>query len=52
MTCLWQTIEKKQKVNLDAWIKTDIWYINHMTFSLDLKIFIRTVIMSFKGIGA
>jgi len=50
ITCLWQ-ISGRSNISFYEWIELDIYYIQNRSFSLDLKILIRTipVVLSCKG---
>lgn len=51
ITCLWQ-INGRSNASFDAWIKQDLEYIDHWSFSLDLKILVKTIPSVFRGSGA
>lgn len=50
ITCLWQVGGREP--DFDAWIKTDMEYIDNWSLSLDLKILARTIPAVFTGRGA
>lgn len=51
ITCLWQ-INGRSNASFDAWIKQDLEYIDNWSFSLDLKILVKTIPAVFRGSGA
>jgi exopolysaccharide biosynthesis polyprenyl glycosylphosphotransferase len=51
ITCLWQ-ISGRSNTSFDTWIKQDLDYIDHWSFSLDLKILAKTIPAVFRGAGA
>jgi len=51
ITCLWQ-ISGRSEVSFYEWIELDIYYIEHRSFLLDLKILIRTIPVVLGGEGA
>jgi exopolysaccharide biosynthesis polyprenyl glycosylphosphotransferase len=51
ITCLWQ-INGRSATNFDKWIEQDLAYIDQWSFSLDLKILVKTVPVVLKGTGA
>lgn len=51
LTCLWQ-ISGRSNISFYEWIELDIYYINYMSFLLDLKILIRTIPVVITGRGA
>ncbi len=42
ITCLWQ-ISGRSRIGFQEWMRLDLEYIKHRSFSLDLKILIRTI---------
>jgi exopolysaccharide biosynthesis polyprenyl glycosylphosphotransferase len=51
ITCLWQ-ISGRSNVSFDHWVEMDIFYIENMSFWLDLKILLLTIPAVMKGEGA
>lgn len=51
ITCLWQ-INGRSNTSFDAWIKQDLEYIDNWSFSLDLKILVKTIPSVFRSSGA
>ena len=51
LTCLWQ-ISGRSELSFYEWIELDIYYIEHRSFLLDLKIIIRTIPVVVTGKGA
>jgi exopolysaccharide biosynthesis polyprenyl glycosylphosphotransferase len=51
LTCLWQ-INGRSDTRFDKWIEQDLEYIDHWSFSLDLKILIKTIPAVLRGTGA
>jgi len=51
ITCLWQ-VSGRSEVSFYEWIELDIYYIEHRSFLLDLKILIRTIPVVLSGEGA
>ena len=42
LTCLWQ-VSGRSEVSFDEWVQLDLYYIQHQSLLLDLKILIRTL---------
>jgi exopolysaccharide biosynthesis polyprenyl glycosylphosphotransferase len=51
ITCLWQ-VGGRSDLDFDQWMKLDMFYIDHWSFWLDLKILLRTVPAVLQGRGA
>jgi exopolysaccharide biosynthesis polyprenyl glycosylphosphotransferase len=51
MTCLWQ-INGRNHVDFEKWMQLDLYYIDHWSLWLDLKILLKTVPAVIKGSGA
>jgi len=51
LSCLWQ-ISGRSEVSFYEWIELDIYYIEHRSFLLDLKILIRTIPVVVSGKGS
>ena len=51
LTCLWQILPRRNKIGFDKWTAMDIEYIETYSFSLDLKIIIRTFPAIILGYG-
>ena len=51
ITCLWQ-INGRSNSSFDEWIKQDLEYIDHWSFSRDLQILLKTIPSVFMGSGA
>lgn len=51
ITCLWQVTGRNQ-IKFDEWMKLDIQYIDNWSFTLDLKILVRTIPAVFLRKGA
>lgn len=52
ITCLWQVNGRSQTTSFHQWIEQDLEYIDHWSFSLDLKILAKTIPAVLKGTGA
>jgi exopolysaccharide biosynthesis polyprenyl glycosylphosphotransferase len=52
ITCLWQINGRSDLTSFDQWIEQDLEYIDHWSFSLDLKILAKTIPAVLKGTGA
>lgn len=52
ITCLWQVNGRSHIQDFDEWVRMDLWYIDHWSLWLDLKILIRTVPAVILGKGA
>jgi exopolysaccharide biosynthesis polyprenyl glycosylphosphotransferase len=52
ITCLWQINGRSDLTSFDRWIEQDLEYIDHWSFSLDLKILAKTIPAVLKGTGA
>jgi len=51
LTCLWQ-ISGRSEIGFDEWMRLDMQYIDNRSFSLDLKILLRTIPAVVGGKGA
>jgi lipopolysaccharide/colanic/teichoic acid biosynthesis glycosyltransferase len=51
MTGLWQ-ISGRSNLPFSRWLELDLWYIEHWSLGLDLKILLRTIPTVLKGTGA
>lgn len=51
MTCLWQ-ICGRSDTTFEEWLELDLFYIEHMSFWLDLKILLKTPTAVLRGEGA
>ena len=45
-------IKARNKLNFKSWVKWDLWYVNHWSFRLDLRILWMTIPAVIKGEGA
>ncbi len=52
ITCLWQVSGRSATVSFEAWIEQDLAYIDHWSFTLDLKILAKTIPAVIRGTGA
>ncbi|MCF8380843.1 MAG: sugar transferase [Bacteroidales bacterium] len=43
ITCTWQILQNRNKVNFESWMKMDLQYIDTWTFGKDLKVFFKTI---------
>jgi exopolysaccharide biosynthesis polyprenyl glycosylphosphotransferase len=51
ITCLWQ-VSGRSHLPFSKWLELDLWYIEHWSLGLDVKILLRTVPAVFRGTGA
>jgi exopolysaccharide biosynthesis polyprenyl glycosylphosphotransferase len=51
LTCLW-VVAGRSALSFADWLRLDLWYIDHWSIGLDLKILIRTVPVVLRGTGA
>jgi exopolysaccharide biosynthesis polyprenyl glycosylphosphotransferase len=51
MTGLWQ-VSGRNAVDFDAWMQMDLYYVDHWSLGLDLKILLRTIPTVLRGEGA
>jgi exopolysaccharide biosynthesis polyprenyl glycosylphosphotransferase len=51
ITCLWQ-VSGRNEIDFHEWMKLDLFYIDHWSLLLDLKILLRTFPVVFLGKGA
>ncbi|MFH1857592.1 MAG: sugar transferase [Candidatus Omnitrophota bacterium] len=42
LTCLWQ-VSGRSEISFSEWVQLDLYYIEHQSFLLDIKILIRTI---------
>jgi exopolysaccharide biosynthesis polyprenyl glycosylphosphotransferase len=52
LTCLWQIRGRNLITDFDEWVRLDLEYIDHWSFSLDLKIILMTIPVVLTGKGA
>ena len=50
ITCIWQ-VSGRNDVKFDEWMKMDMDYIDHWSFTNDLKLIVQTVMVVFKRSG-
>jgi lipopolysaccharide/colanic/teichoic acid biosynthesis glycosyltransferase len=50
ITGLWQ-VEARRDPSADAYFKLDIYYVEHWSLWLDIKILLKTVAVVFSGTG-
>ena len=51
LTCIWQ-ISGRSKTSFDEWIRQDLFYIDHWSLTMDLKILLKTIPAVLRGKGA
>lgn len=51
LTCVWQ-ISGRSLLPFSEWLRLDLWYIEHWSLTLDLKILLKTVPVVLRGTGA
>jgi lipopolysaccharide/colanic/teichoic acid biosynthesis glycosyltransferase len=51
LTCLWQ-VSGRSNLPFEKWLELDLWYIEHWSLLLDLKILLKTIPAVFRGTGA
>ncbi len=51
LTCLWQ-VSGRSQLPFSKWLELDLYYIDHWSLSLDLKILFKTIPAVLKGTGA
>lgn len=51
LTCLWQ-VSGRSNLPFEKWLELDLWYIEHWSLLLDLKILLRTIPAVLRGTGA
>ena len=51
MTCVWQ-ISGRSNLSFSKWLELDLWYIEHWSLLVDLKILLRTIPAVLRGTGA
>jgi exopolysaccharide biosynthesis polyprenyl glycosylphosphotransferase len=51
LTCLWQ-VSGRSDLPFSRWLELDLWYIDHWSLALDLKILLRTLPAVVRGTGA
>ena len=51
ITCLWQVSGRNEINNFSEWVKLDLYYIDHWSLGLDIKILLKTLfaVVSAKG---
>ncbi len=50
VTCVWQ-VDGRNQVSFDDWVKLDLWYIDHWSLWLDIKLIARTLPAVLRGSG-
>jgi len=43
ITCTWQVLQNRSKVNFKSWMEMDLHYIDTWSFGKDLKVFFKTI---------
>jgi exopolysaccharide biosynthesis polyprenyl glycosylphosphotransferase len=51
LTCLWQ-VSGRSNLPFSKWLELDLWYIEHWSLALDLKVLLRTIPAVLRGTGA
>lgn len=51
LTCLWQ-VSGRNEIGFDDWVRMDLWYIDHQSLSVDLKLLALTPISVLSRRGA
>jgi exopolysaccharide biosynthesis polyprenyl glycosylphosphotransferase len=51
ITCLWQ-VSGRSNLPFSKWLELDLWYIEHWSLLLDLKMLLRTIPAVLRGTGA
>jgi len=51
ITCLWQVSGRNEIKDFDEWARLDMWYIDHWSLWLDIRILFLTVLTVLKGTG-
>lgn len=51
ITCVWQ-ISGRSNLPFSKWLELDLWYIEHWSLGLDLKILLKTIPAVLRGVGA
>lgn len=51
ITCTWQVVPNRNKVNFDKWMKMDLQYIDNWTFGKDIRVFFKTIKTFFTAMG-
>ena len=51
ITCLWQ-VSGRSRLPFAKWLELDLWYIEHWSLLLDVKILFRTIPAVLRGTGA
>ena len=51
LTCIWQ-VSGRSKLSFDKWLELDLWYIDHWSLWLDIKILFKTIPAVLRGSGA
>lgn len=51
LTCIWQSSDNRDSISFDEWMDLDVQYIREQSFSLDIKLILKTVKAVFTGQG-
>ncbi|HLA85537.1 MAG TPA: sugar transferase [Thermoguttaceae bacterium] len=51
LTCLWQ-VSGRSEIDFEDWMRMDLWYVRHQSWSTDLKFLVRTPWSVLTGRGA
>jgi lipopolysaccharide/colanic/teichoic acid biosynthesis glycosyltransferase len=51
LTCLWQ-VSGRSEIDFEDWMRMDLWYVRHQSWSTDLKLLVRTPWSVLTGRGA
>jgi exopolysaccharide biosynthesis polyprenyl glycosylphosphotransferase len=52
LTCLWQVNGRNKITDFKKWMELDLHYIDHWSLKLDMKIFLKTIVVVLVGRGA
>src|SRR5262249_51573980 len=51
LTCIWQIEGRPKRVSFREWVEMDLYYVDHWSLSMDLKLLARTVGAVIRGTG-
>ncbi len=51
LTCIWQVSPNRNEIDFNTWMEMDLEYIDHWSLPLDLKIFLKTILVVLLGHG-
>ena len=51
LTCIWQISPRRNEIDFNTWMEMDLEYIDHWSLLLDMKLFLKTILVVLTGEG-